>query len=213
MSDAALLMDRIYRRQRAIYDVTRRYYLLGRDHMIAGLQPKPGTAVLEIGCGTGRNLIHCARIYPQARLFGLDVSSAMLETAQTSLKRSGLDGRIGLAQADATIFEPQALFAEPRFERIFISYSLSMIPDWRAVVERALETLQPGGELHIVDFGQQEGLPRWFRAALFLWLSWFSVTPIADFRDQLQRLAAAGGARLHFEPLYRGYAVLAKLSK
>ncbi|MDH4412604.1 MAG: SAM-dependent methyltransferase, partial [Rhizobium sp.] len=30
-------MDRMYRYQRHIYDLSRKYYLLGRDHMIAGL--------------------------------------------------------------------------------------------------------------------------------------------------------------------------------
>ena len=37
MSDAALLMDRMYRRQRHIYDATRKFYLLGRDGAIAAL--------------------------------------------------------------------------------------------------------------------------------------------------------------------------------
>ena len=33
-------MNRMYRRQRHIYNATRRYYLLGRDQMIARLQPE-----------------------------------------------------------------------------------------------------------------------------------------------------------------------------
>ncbi len=212
MSDAALLMDRIYRHQRVIYDVTRRYYLLGRDRMVADLRPSRGGSVLEIGCGTGRNLIHCAASYPQARLFGLDISAAMLETASNSLKKRGLDGKVKLAQADATTFNPDVIFGEALFERIFISYSLSMIPVWPAVVRRALQCLQPGGSLHIVDFGQQEGWPHWFRSLLFRWLSWFSVTPIANFREDLQKLTNEGSANLSFQSLYRGYAVLATLS-
>ena len=66
MTDAALSMDRMYRRQRHVYDLTRKYYLLGRDRMIDGLDARPGHRVLEIGCGTGRNLIQAARRYPQA---------------------------------------------------------------------------------------------------------------------------------------------------
>ena len=63
MGDAARLMDRMYRRQRHIYDLSRKYYLIGRDEAIARLKPAPGDGVLEIGCGTGRNLIKAARAY------------------------------------------------------------------------------------------------------------------------------------------------------
>ena len=63
-AEATRRMNRMYRWQRHIYDGTRRYYLLGRDRMIAGLQPVAGASVLEIGCGTGRNLVLAARLYP-----------------------------------------------------------------------------------------------------------------------------------------------------
>jgi S-adenosylmethionine-diacylgycerolhomoserine-N-methlytransferase len=211
--DAGLLMDRIYRHQRAIYDISRRYYLLGRDRLIAGLAPGPGAAILEIGCGTGRNLVHCARRYPQARLYGLDVSTAMLETAGRALCRAGLTGQVRLGLADATRLDTASLFGQPRFERIFISYSLSMIPVWREVADRALATLAPGGELHIVDFGQQEGMPAVFRRLLFAWLRLFSVTPVATLRWDLRTLAERHAATLDFRTLYRGYAVLAVLRK
>ena len=56
--EATRRMNRMYRWQRHIYDGTRRYYLLGRDRLIANLRPDAGTTVLEIGCGTGRNLVH-----------------------------------------------------------------------------------------------------------------------------------------------------------
>ena len=81
MSDAAALMDRMYRRQRYIYDASRKFYLLGRDEMIDGVNARAGDSVLEIGCGTGRNLIKLARTYPQSQCCGLDVSQVMLDTA------------------------------------------------------------------------------------------------------------------------------------
>ncbi len=81
MTDAAALMDGMYRRQRHIYDLSRKFYLLGRDEAIARLRPAPGDRVLEIACGTGRNLVKLAQVYPDARLFGLDVSREMLATA------------------------------------------------------------------------------------------------------------------------------------
>ncbi|TIM21480.1 MAG: SAM-dependent methyltransferase, partial [Mesorhizobium sp.] len=53
----AELMDGVYRWQRHIYDLTRKYYLLGRDRLIDGLDVPVGGTVLELGCGTGRNII------------------------------------------------------------------------------------------------------------------------------------------------------------
>src|SRR5271156_6465116 len=98
MSDAAALMDRMYCRQRHIYDLSRKFYLLRRDEAIARLRPAPGDNVLEIGCGTGRHLVMLARAYPEARLFGLDVSQEMLVTAAASVARARLSARIALAR-------------------------------------------------------------------------------------------------------------------
>jgi len=175
--DATHRMNRMYRRQRYIYDVTRQYYLLGRDRLIAGLKPAAGATILEIGCGTGRNLIQTARRYPAARLFGIDVSTEMLTSATSAARRCGLANRIRLALADATAFDARALFDVAPFDRIFISYSLSMIPDWPRVLENAVAQLAVGGSLHVVDFGNQEQLPQSFRTLLFSWLTLFDVTP------------------------------------
>ena len=159
MSDAAALMDHMYRRQRHIYDLSRKFYLLGRDEAIARLRPGPGDKVLEIGCGTGRNLIKLAEAYPEARLFGLDVSREMLATATASTARAGLASRIAFAQGDATAFDPQRVFGYAGFERVMISYALSIIPPWRDALAHALDVVGPGGSLQIVDFGGCGDLP------------------------------------------------------
>ncbi|MCE9649637.1 MAG: class I SAM-dependent methyltransferase [Parvibaculum sp.] len=204
--DHSALMDKVYRQQRHIYDLTRRYYLLGRDRMIAGLDIGQDDRVLEVGCGTGRNLVAAARKFPDGDFYGMDISSEMLVSARASATRAGLSGRLNFAQGDATAFDPARAFAQPGFERIFMSYTLSMIPGWRAALDSAISNLEPGGELHIVDFGQQERLPRWFRSLLFKWLAAFHVSPRADLREALTDLARAHSATLAFEPLYRGYA-------
>lgn len=207
------LMDRVYRNQRHVYDLTRRYYLLGRDRLIAGLDAKPGMSVLEIGCGTGRNLVAASRRYPRAAFFGMDISSEMLATARSAVCKARLEQRVNLAQGDATDFDPELAFGLSGFDRIFMSYTVSMIPVWRAAIEQAMRNLGPGGSLHIVDFGQQERLPGFFRAILFAWLRWFHVAPRAELREVLLEIADEHGATLDFQALHRGYSWLAVITK
>ncbi len=209
MSDAAALMDRMYRNQRHIYDLSRKYYLIGRDEASARLAPRSGDSVLEIGCGTGRNLIRAAGAYPDARFFGLDVSREMLDTAETAIRRAGLADRIAVAQGDATAFDPAALFGRAAFERVMISYALSMIPPWREALAHALDVVAPGGSLHIVDFGDCAGLPGPFKAALRRWLAAFDVIPRDDLGTTLAALAAARGLASSAQAWRRGYATLA----
>jgi S-adenosylmethionine-diacylgycerolhomoserine-N-methlytransferase len=218
MSDLAAsahggLMDRIYRYQRHIYDVTRKYYLLGRDSMIAGLDASEGSTVLEVGCGTGRNLVLAARRYPSARIFGFDISREMLESAGKSVAGAGLVGTVRLACADATTFDPQAVFGRKDFDRIFISYSVSMIPVWEAAIRRAAAHLAPGGELHIVDFGDQARLPAWFRGMLLRWLALFHVEPRTDLFEKCASIAEEIDGTFEAKRLYRGYAWLAVIRR
>ncbi|PYE90189.1 class I SAM-dependent methyltransferase [Phyllobacterium leguminum] len=209
--DHGSLMDRVYRRQRHVYDATRKYYLLGRDQMIAGLHVPPGGSVLEIGCGTGRNLIKTMNQFPSAKLYGIDISREMLDTAQKAAARAGISDRLQLAYADAACFDPEALFGRKDFDRIFISYAVSMIPQWQAVMREAVGHLAPGGELHIVDFGDQKRLPRWFRAALYQWLEWFHVTPRNDLFEVAGKIAAETGSKAQARVLYRGFAWISKI--
>lgn len=212
-ADHAGLMDAVYKGQRHIYDLTRKYYLLGRDAMIRDLAPPAGGTVCEVGCGTARNLIAAARQWPDAHYFGFDISEAMLETARASVTKQQLADRITLAQGDATSFDPQMLFGLPAFDRVFMSYTLSMIPDWQRTIEHGASVLAPGGQLHIVDFGQQERLPRWWRALLMAWLGKFHVEPRREMPAVLKRVAEAQGLRLEFRRLYRGYAWSATLTR
>lgn len=198
---AADRMDRMYRRQRHIYDLTRKYYLLGRDRLIERLAPPERGHVLEVGCGTGRNLLLASRRHPRAAFYGIDISAEMLESARCKIGAAP----VRLAVGDATSFDATRLFGKTSFSRVFLSYSLSMIPNWPAAVEQSLACLEPGGELHIVDFGAQERLPGWFRTGLRRWLAAFDVVP----RDGLEaRLSTVppGFALAAFERPFAGYA-------
>ena len=183
-----LLMDRIYRHQRHFYDLTRRPYLFGRDTLIGQLKARPGERILEIGCGTARNLIKIANTYPGTLLWGIDASAEMLRTAKRAVERANLSTRIvllhGLAEdATALLSKPN-----PSFDRVIFSYSLSMIADWKAAVTAAQAILSDQGRLHVVDFGDLSGLSRATATLLRIWLQLFHVQPRTEL---LHRAEAA----------------------
>ena len=212
-ADAARHMDGIYKYQRYIYDATRKYYLLGRDRMLDELQPAPGQTVLEVGCGTGRNLILAARRYPDAKFYGFDISNEMLDTARQSVARVGLSDRITLVQGDASAFDTQKLFGIAGADRVFVSYALSMIPPWREAIDASVAAVAAGGSLHIVDFGQQDGWPTWFKAMLFAWLDKFTVYPRAELEAELVARTEKLDFQLNYQRLYGGYADYAVLRR
>ncbi|MFM7084150.1 MAG: class I SAM-dependent methyltransferase, partial [Hyphomicrobium sp.] len=185
LSDAER-MDRHYRYQRFIYDGTRTHYLIGRRYLINNLKPNTADTVLEIGCGTAWNLIRVARLYPYSQIFGLDVSKAMLLTARHSLERHKLSGLVELKQGNANSFDPIKTFGIEKFDRIFFSYALSMIPSWKKALEHAFKMLASGGEIHIVDFGQCDALPSTFKKLFFHFLEFYTVYPRKDMKSALE---------------------------
>lgn len=207
-ADHAALMDSVYRWQRPIYDLTRKYYLFGRDRLIDELDARPGMAVLEIGCGTGRNLAKVGKVWRGAKLFGLDISSEMLRSARRTLGTGGT-----LALGDATRFDAGALLGREGFDRVMLSYAVSMIPDWQAAVAQAAETVALGGSLHIVDFGDCAGLPKPMRKLLLGWLAKFHVTPRLDLGDVAARVARDHGLTMEHRRGPFGYYQMVRLSR
>jgi len=190
-SGHAALMDSVYKGQRHIYDLTRKYYLFGRDTLIEGLDCRPGMRVLEVACGTGRNMAKTRERWPGVKLYGLDISEEMLKNARKAL---GEDAVLGAG--DACSFDAKQLLGEDGFERIILSYSLSMIPDWEGALAHAAAQLAPGGELHVVDFGDLSGLPGPLEKGLHAWLAKFHVQTRSALPQACERIAATHGLSL-----------------
>ena len=154
-----------------------------------------------------------ARRYPGVRIFGVDISGEMLKSAEAAVRRAGFTDRIALARGDAAGFDPAAVFDVSAFDRVFISYALSMIPPWRSVLGRGLALTGPGGCLSVVDFGLCERLPGWVEAGLLAWLRRFGVTPRAELAEEAAQQAVRQGARPTTLPLARGYAIYLRIER
>jgi S-adenosylmethionine-diacylgycerolhomoserine-N-methlytransferase len=147
-----------YRLHARIYDLTRWTFLRGREKMIhlAAAHCYPKT-ILEVGCGTGKNLMHLGCLFPEAHLWGLDLSPHMLTRARQKLQ--GLRQPINFVEAayDRPV-------APGRFDLVVFSYALSMFnPGWEAALLTASQDLSPGGAIAVVDFHDSpfQSFKRW----------------------------------------------------
>jgi len=212
--DTVSHMNQMYRYQRHIYDFTRKYYLLGRDTLIQEMHVQTGEHVLEMGCGTARNLEKLASKHTDVEFYGVDASSEMLVTAEQKLQNKTYANRVHLKQGLAEDVHYHDMFGlDKPFDTVFYSYALSMIPPWREALAQGLANLKEGGDLYIVDFSQQAELPAWFRAVLRRWLKLFDVHPNPDLPGHLHQLANSGTVEFHWTPLKKDYAFIAHLKK
>ncbi len=180
MSDSAV--QRFYRFHATVYDSTRWMILHGRRRAAAALDLHPGASVLEVGCGTGLNFPYVLEhLDPAAgRLVGLDFSADMLARAERRIARSAWPN-VELVQGDATTMQLGRLF-----DAVFFAYSLTMIPQWPAAIERAAEHLVPGGRLVVLDFSRFDG---WGPLAPVMraWLRLNHVETLRPYEDELRR--------------------------
>jgi S-adenosylmethionine-diacylgycerolhomoserine-N-methlytransferase len=207
------IMDQLYAWQVNIYDLTRKYYLLDRDFLLSNLCPPIHGNIIEIGCGTGRNLIKTANLYPETSLVGLDISSVMLEKAHKNICRAGLEHRIQLLHADSVKLDYSHVLLLPKsYDRVFCSYTLSMIPDWTQALFLIAKLVKDNGSLHIVDFGEMNRLPSFIKLCIRQWLKIFHTKPRDNLASELNRLFESGFDYEISHPHY-GYSIFIKATK
>lgn len=163
-------LQAFYTPQAEQYDSFRERLLLGRNELIGLLSPPLGAYVVELGGGTGRNLLYFGeRLQTFARVEIVDLCPALLEQA-----RRREFSNVALIEADATDYQPQQAV-----DCVYFSYSLTMIPDWQRAIDNALNMLKPGGTLGVVDFyvsarKSKSGEVRHGPFARLFWPRWFA---------------------------------------
>ena len=113
------------------------------------LAVSPGESVLEVGCGTGKALVEfCRQAGDQAVVFGLDLSSGMLQVASSRLLKNYLRRSINLLEGDGQALPLQSCI----FSAIFMSFTLELFdtPEIPQVLSECQRVLKPGGRLVVV---------------------------------------------------------------
>lgn len=130
-------IERYYRFHARIYDLTRWSFLFQRTALIQKMAALAHPErILEVGCGTGKNLNSLHRTFPGAKITGLDLSGAMLDrAAKTPAYRAG---HVTLCRG---AYDKPVAQDHP-FDLIVFSYALSMFnPGWDLAIKCAREDL------------------------------------------------------------------------
>lgn len=140
-------LESYYRRQARIYDATRWAFLFGRGSLLELLPDlPPSPRILEVGCGTGRNLQRMQDLFPDGQRYGVDLSADMLKRAR---RRLAPDESVNLMRGHYGV---QELPLSP-FDLIICSYSLTMTgTHLEAVLRQVRADLKPEGWVAVVDF-------------------------------------------------------------
>ncbi|MHB2170067.1 class I SAM-dependent methyltransferase [Alsobacter sp. R-9] len=140
--DRSAGVQEAYDRWSRTYDATDNPMVHAATQIIAPLAADAGSLrVLEVGCGTGRNLAAFVAA-GAAFVAGCDLSQGMLAAARS--RHAGLL----LVAADATTALP---FADGAADLALFSLVLEHVEDLRPVVAEAARVLRPGGRLVIVE--------------------------------------------------------------
>jgi ubiquinone/menaquinone biosynthesis C-methylase UbiE len=97
--------------------------------------------ILDVGCGTGASCLRILDYLPLCRVWGVDNSPAMLETARTSI---GESERLVFIEGDAAKL---ADYFDFQFDAIIYSASIFLIPDYRESLKGACRLLKSNGSL------------------------------------------------------------------
>ena len=149
-----------------VYDRISRFYdyLAGvfekkyRDRTLELLEIKRGEVVLEIGFGTGHCLKRIAGwVGEEGRVYGIDISSGMLEVSRRRLERAGLLDRVELQCGDAA----RLPYEDNSFDAVFMSFTLELFdtPEIPKVLGEIKRVLKPGARLGVVSMSREEDSP------------------------------------------------------
>ncbi len=136
-----------------------------RRHAAHMTAVKPGDHVLEIGCGTGRNLKFLSEAAGRnGHVYGVDLSHGMLEKAREYCAQQGLTN-VTLTHADALEYR-----APHPIDGVMFGLSYNTMPNHRAVLRHALSQLRPGGRVVIMDAKLPRGPGQQFILRFSVWL-------------------------------------------
>ena len=107
---------------------------------------RPGTQVLEVGCGLGGAAFLMARTFG-ARVHGIDLSQNMLRIARARCQEAGLAHAVSFEHADVLRYERPAAYDLVHSRDVFLHIQAKA-----RLLETLRRCLRPGGRLLFTDY-------------------------------------------------------------
>ena len=149
------MVERAYDRWAPVYDlVFGGVFGKGRHAAIVATN-SIGGRVLEVGVGTGISL---PQYGSNVRIFGTDISEAMLRKAKQRVAELRLKNVEGLAVMDAEKLE----FPDDSFDVVMAQYVVTAVPNPEVALDEFARVLRPGGEMIILSRVSADGGMRRF---------------------------------------------------
>jgi ubiquinone/menaquinone biosynthesis C-methylase UbiE len=153
----------LYRRRAKHYDLTANlYYLLGfrefsyRKRAVQNLNLHQGDTVVELGCGTGLNFRFIqAKIGPEGRIIGVDLTDYMLDKARQRTQRQGWKN-VEFVQSDAASFR-----VPDKVNGILSTFAITLEPEYDLVIRDGSMALAAGGRFVVLDIKMPDHAPMW----------------------------------------------------
>ncbi len=142
-----------------IYDIVVKYTTRERAFKSALINQaaiKPEQRVLDVACGTGTLAISIKTQFPSAHLRGLDGDVKILVMA----KKKAANNKVEIQFDHGVSYDLP--YPDSNFDRVVSTLFFHHLPwlDKVRTAREALRVLQPGGELHVADWGSATGVMR-----------------------------------------------------
>ena len=120
------------------------------EHLAQLANIKPGSRILDIGCGYGGSSLYLAKKF-NARVTGITISSVQVEMAKRAAAAQHLNANFLLMDAEVMTFDHQ-------FDVLWSVESISHYQDLEKFFASAAKFLKPGGTFAITDWFKKENL-------------------------------------------------------
>ena len=117
---------------------------------------------LEIGFGTGIDAVHFGSIYPERNIYGIDISTSMLDHARQKVEELGLKN---VSLKAGTPEDLESLFPGIMFDHIYVFFgALNTVPDLHNVASVLKSRMNVGGTM-VLTF-----VNKWYLADILIHL-------------------------------------------